>query len=210
MHDDLHPWAITCLYRVNMQMASLLAALCILLFIFPGDSVGEDDVVAQIETDKVTIDVKYTSPTPGSITSILVKEGDTVVVGQEVAVVEQGAEGAAAGGGGGGGGAKEPAAAAEAAAPPPPKAEAAPPKPAAPATPPPTPTKVRDPRWRAAQDGGGGCHGPQGDGGDDSCTFCLGCYCWGSSWKVKWGAVGSLYRCNLTTSMRNMLLAALP
>jgi len=110
-----------------------------------GDSVGEDDVVAQIETDKVTIDVKYTSPTPGSITSILVKEGDTVVVGQEVAVVEQGAGGAAAGGGGGGGGAKEPAAAAEAAAPPPPKAEAPPPKPAAPATPPPTPTKVAAP-----------------------------------------------------------------
>lgn len=87
----------------------------------PGDVVQEDDVVAQIETDKVTIDVKFTGKS-GKITSLAVAEGDTVVVGQKVAEFEEGDFG--------GGGA--PAAAAAAAAAP---QEAA----AAPPTPPPTP-----------------------------------------------------------------------
>lgn len=62
----------------------------------PGDVVKEDDVLAQIETDKVTMDVKYTASTPGKVTDVLVKEGDTVVVGQPVARVEQSADAAAA------------------------------------------------------------------------------------------------------------------
>jgi len=56
---------------------------------FAGDVVAEDDVIAQIETDKVTIDVKYTAPAPGTVGQVLVKDGDTVVVGQAVATVEQ-------------------------------------------------------------------------------------------------------------------------
>eukprot|EP00775_Hariotina_reticulata_P007670 gene7670-7872_t len=55
----------------------------------PGDIVQEDDVIAQIETDKVTIDVKFTAKS-GKVTSILVAEGDTVTVGQPVAQVEPG------------------------------------------------------------------------------------------------------------------------
>jgi 2-oxoglutarate dehydrogenase E2 component (dihydrolipoamide succinyltransferase) len=109
-----------------------------------GDTVQEDDVVAQIETDKVTIDVKFTGKS-GKITSLAVAEGDTVVVGQKVAEFEEGDFG-------GGGSSKaaapepepEPAAPAPAAAPPPPKQQPAapaaatqppPPKPQAPPAP---------------------------------------------------------------------------
>lgn len=107
----------------------------------PGDVVVEDDVIAQLETDKVTMDIKYQQKTPGIVKAIQVAEGDTVTVGQAFAVVEENADAVAA--------AEKPAeaeaaapaaaapeapkqAAAPAAPPPPPKA-AAPPKPAAPA-----------------------------------------------------------------------------
>lgn len=56
----------------------------------PGDVVREDEVVAQIETDKVTIDVRYTGTKPAVVKNLLVKEEDTVVVGQAVAQVEEG------------------------------------------------------------------------------------------------------------------------
>lgn len=40
----------------------------------------EDDIVAQIETDKVTIDVKYQESTPGVIKELFIKVGaDTAV-----------------------------------------------------------------------------------------------------------------------------------
>lgn len=55
----------------------------------PGESVAADEVIAQIETDKVTIDVR--APFSGKISSLEVKEGETVVVGQVVAKVEEGA-----------------------------------------------------------------------------------------------------------------------
>jgi 2-oxoglutarate dehydrogenase E2 component (dihydrolipoamide succinyltransferase) len=55
-----------------------------------GDVVREDDVIAQIETDKVTIDVRYTEKEAGRVTAVLVAAGDTVAVGQAVASVEQG------------------------------------------------------------------------------------------------------------------------
>eukprot|EP00210_Caulerpa_lentillifera_P000443 g429.t1 len=54
-----------------------------------GDTLIEDDVVAQIETDKVTIDVRYTGSVPAKITELLVKEQDTVTVGQAVVKVEE-------------------------------------------------------------------------------------------------------------------------
>ncbi len=91
-----------------------------------GDSVFENDVLAQIETDKVTIDVRYTEKEAGTLKELLVSEGDTVAVGQGVAVVEQGGV--------------------QAAAPPAEPAQAAPkPKEAAPSPPspaPPSPPKV--------------------------------------------------------------------
>lgn len=50
----------------------------------------EDDVLLQIETDKVTIDVRYTDSGEGTVKEMLVKADDTVSVGQEVAVVAKG------------------------------------------------------------------------------------------------------------------------
>jgi pyruvate/2-oxoglutarate dehydrogenase complex dihydrolipoamide acyltransferase (E2) component len=66
-----------------------------------GDAVKDGDVLAQIETDKVTIDVKYTEGQPGVVSKVLVKEEDKVEVGQECFVVDVGASGGAEAGGGG-------------------------------------------------------------------------------------------------------------
>lgn len=101
----------------------------------PGDVVLEDDVIAQLETDKVTMDIKYQQKTPGVVKALLVAEGDTVVVGQAFVEVEEDASAAAA--------APKPAAAAApdeapAAAPKPAKKEA--PAAAKPPSPPPPPS----------------------------------------------------------------------
>ena len=55
-----------------------------------GDVVNEDDVLLQIETDKVTIDVRYTETKPGKIKEFLVSEDDTVTVGQQVCIIDKG------------------------------------------------------------------------------------------------------------------------
>lgn len=62
-----------------------------------GDYVELDEEIASIETDK--IDVSVNAPQAGTITELLVSEGDTVTVGQEIAKLEPGE--------GGGGGAQE-------------------------------------------------------------------------------------------------------
>jgi len=49
---------------------------------FPGDKVQIDEIVALIETDKVTLDVR--SNNSGEIRELKVSEGDSVVVGQEI------------------------------------------------------------------------------------------------------------------------------
>ncbi|GIL53365.1 hypothetical protein Vafri_8984 [Volvox africanus] len=99
----------------------------------PGDPVKEDDIIAQIETDKVTIDVKYTGKASGVISQVLINPSDLVKVGQQVAVVETGAV---------------PAAPAAAPPPPPTPKSVEAPKPAAAAPPPqpaPAPTAVAAP-----------------------------------------------------------------
>ncbi|KAJ8634091.1 hypothetical protein MRB53_027427 [Persea americana] len=53
----------------------------------PGDHVEVDETIAQIETDKVTIDVA--SPEAGIIEKFVAKEGDTVVPGTKVAVISK-------------------------------------------------------------------------------------------------------------------------
>ncbi|ESQ54579.1 hypothetical protein EUTSA_v10025546mg [Eutrema salsugineum] len=58
----------------------------------PGESVEADEAIAQIETDKVTIDIS--SPASGVIQEYLVKEGDTVEPGTKVAIISK-SEGAA-------------------------------------------------------------------------------------------------------------------
>lgn len=53
-----------------------------------GDQVEEDDPLIQIETDKVTVDVR--TPVAGTVKSILVSPDDTVSVDHVVAVVMEG------------------------------------------------------------------------------------------------------------------------
>ncbi|CAN6244455.1 unnamed protein product [Urochloa humidicola] len=55
----------------------------------PGDRVEADEPIAQIETDKVTIDVA--SPEAGVIEKFIVSEGDTVTPGTKVAVISKSA-----------------------------------------------------------------------------------------------------------------------
>eukprot|EP00252_Welwitschia_mirabilis_P002223 TRINITY_DN1211_c0_g3_i1.p1 TRINITY_DN1211_c0_g3~~TRINITY_DN1211_c0_g3_i1.p1 ORF type:complete len:497 (+),score=95.90 TRINITY_DN1211_c0_g3_i1:174-1664(+) len=57
----------------------------------PGDRVEVDEAIAQIETDKVTVDV--TSPEAGIIEKFVAKEGDTVVPGTKVAIISKSAAG---------------------------------------------------------------------------------------------------------------------
>ncbi|XP_056858646.1 dihydrolipoyllysine-residue succinyltransferase component of 2-oxoglutarate dehydrogenase complex 1, mitochondrial isoform X2 [Raphanus sativus] len=56
----------------------------------PGDRVEADEAIAQIETDKVTIDIA--SPATGVIQEFLVKEGDTVEPGNKVAIISTSAD----------------------------------------------------------------------------------------------------------------------
>lgn len=73
------------------QTVSLLPRAALTVTCCPaGDVVKEDDILLQIETDKVTIDVRYTGSEAGTVKEILVKEDDTVSVGQEVVIVETG------------------------------------------------------------------------------------------------------------------------
>ncbi|XP_030515883.1 dihydrolipoyllysine-residue succinyltransferase component of 2-oxoglutarate dehydrogenase complex 1, mitochondrial-like [Rhodamnia argentea] len=58
----------------------------------PGDRVEVDEPIAQIETDKVTIDVA--SPEAGVIQKFVAKEGETVEPGTKIAVISQSGEGA--------------------------------------------------------------------------------------------------------------------
>jgi len=59
----------------------------------PGDRVEVDEPIAQIETDKVTIDVA--SPEAGVIQKFVAKEGDTVEPGTKIAVISKSGEGVA-------------------------------------------------------------------------------------------------------------------
>lgn len=56
----------------------------------PGEAVSADDIVAVIETDKVSVDIR--SPVAGTITELLVGEDDTVVVGQNLLTLDSDAE----------------------------------------------------------------------------------------------------------------------
>uniref|UniRef100_A0A7N0U245 dihydrolipoyllysine-residue succinyltransferase n=1 Tax=Kalanchoe fedtschenkoi TaxID=63787 RepID=A0A7N0U245_KALFE len=59
-----------------------------------GDNVAVDEPIAQVETDKVTIDVA--SPEAGVIVKFVAKEGDTVEPGAKVAVISKSGEGVTA------------------------------------------------------------------------------------------------------------------
>ncbi|CAK9146962.1 unnamed protein product [Ilex paraguariensis] len=57
----------------------------------PGDRVEVDEPIAQVETDKVTIDVS--SPEAGVIQKFIAKEGETVEPGTKIAVISKSGEG---------------------------------------------------------------------------------------------------------------------
>ncbi|WCJ32955.1 Dihydrolipoyllysine-residue succinyltransferase component of 2-oxoglutarate dehydrogenase complex 2 mitochondrial [Euphorbia peplus] len=59
----------------------------------PGDRVEVDEAIAQIETDKVTIDVA--SPEAGVLKEYVAKEGETVEPGTKVAIISKSGEGVA-------------------------------------------------------------------------------------------------------------------
>src|SRR4051812_49849381 len=58
-----------------------------------GDSVSRDEVIAKIETDKVTVDL--TAPNDGVLSQIKVKKGQTANVGDVIGYIEEGAAAAA-------------------------------------------------------------------------------------------------------------------
>ncbi|XP_031491849.1 dihydrolipoyllysine-residue succinyltransferase component of 2-oxoglutarate dehydrogenase complex 2, mitochondrial-like [Nymphaea colorata] len=53
----------------------------------PGDKVAIDETIAQVETDKVTIDVA--SPEAGTIQRFVAKKGDIVVPGTKIAIISK-------------------------------------------------------------------------------------------------------------------------
>src|SRR3954449_3173263 len=58
----------------------------------PGDSVAEDETIVEISTDKV--DAEVPAPASGTLTEVLADAGDTVTVGQVIARMSAGANGA--------------------------------------------------------------------------------------------------------------------
>jgi 2-oxoglutarate dehydrogenase E2 component (dihydrolipoamide succinyltransferase) len=59
----------------------------------PGDAVAQDEAIASLETDKVSVEVP--SPVAGVFGEALVKEGDTVEVGAPIARIDEGGQAAA-------------------------------------------------------------------------------------------------------------------
>ena len=51
-----------------------------------GDEIEAGDVIAVVETEKVEVDLE--SPVSGTVTRLLVTEGETVAVGAVLAIVE--------------------------------------------------------------------------------------------------------------------------
>jgi 2-oxoglutarate dehydrogenase E2 component (dihydrolipoamide succinyltransferase) len=60
----------------------------------PGDAVAQDEAIASLETDKVSVEVP--SPVAGVFGEALVKEGDTVEVGAPIARIDEGGQAAPA------------------------------------------------------------------------------------------------------------------
>ena len=58
-----------------------------------GDSVAQDEMLCELETDKVSVEVP--SPAAGTLAEVLAEEGSTVEAGGRLAVVTSGEGGAA-------------------------------------------------------------------------------------------------------------------
>jgi len=64
-------------------------------FLGPGDFVEADEIIARIETDKVTVDI--TAPESGVIKEYMAAEGDSVDVGADFYILDTDAKAAAGG-----------------------------------------------------------------------------------------------------------------
>ncbi|SOB94301.1 2-oxoglutarate dehydrogenase complex dihydrolipoyllysine-residue succinyltransferase [Rhodobacter maris] len=60
----------------------------------PGDAVAQDEILCELETDKVSVEVP--APVAGTLSQILAAEGETVAAGGKLAVMAEGAGAAAA------------------------------------------------------------------------------------------------------------------
>ena len=60
----------------------------------PGEAIGRDDPLVELETDKVTVEMP--SPVAGTLSEIVAPEGETVEVGAVIARIEEGAVATAA------------------------------------------------------------------------------------------------------------------
>ena len=77
--------------RVPTLGESVTEATVATWFKKPGDSVAVDEMLCELETDKVTVEVP--SPAAGKLSEIVAGEGDTVGVDALLAMVEEGASG---------------------------------------------------------------------------------------------------------------------
>jgi len=80
--------------RVPTLGESVTEATVATWFKQPGDAVAVDEMLCELETDKVTVEVP--SPVAGVMTKIIAAEGDTVNVGALLAELEEGAAASAA------------------------------------------------------------------------------------------------------------------
>jgi 2-oxoglutarate dehydrogenase E2 component (dihydrolipoamide succinyltransferase) len=78
--------------RVPTLGESVTEATVATWFKKPGDSVAVDEMLCELETDKVTVEVP--SPVAGTLSEIVAAEGETVGVDALLAVVSEGASGA--------------------------------------------------------------------------------------------------------------------
>ncbi|MEO0829794.1 MAG: biotin/lipoyl-containing protein, partial [Pseudomonadota bacterium] len=77
--------------RVPTLGESVTEATVATWFKKPGDSVAVDEMLCELETDKVTVEVP--SPSAGKLSEIVAGEGDTVGVDALLATLEEGAAG---------------------------------------------------------------------------------------------------------------------
>src|SRR5215471_3559866 len=71
----------------NIETGDLLK-----LLVKPGDQVSKDQPLLELETDKATVELP--SPESGTVKEILVKEGQTLKVGQKILLLETSGDGA--------------------------------------------------------------------------------------------------------------------
>ena len=75
--------------RVPTLGESVTEATVATWFKKPGDAVAQDEMLCELETDKVTVEVP--SPVAGKMAEIVAQEGETVGVDALLATIEEGA-----------------------------------------------------------------------------------------------------------------------